>query len=457
MRHQPPERSLPVGAERVVMLATGSLRPYPRNARKHSRKQVRQIADSISRFGFTNPVLVDDRDMILAGHGRVEAARLLQLQEVPCIRLSTLSEAEKRAYILADNKLAQNASWDEDILASELALILSDPEAIEVSVTGFSVAEVDLLLETGETGPTVARDEDDAVPTPTAITVTRPGDIWQLGDHRLICGDARDESTYRQLLVGAHGRPEHAQMVFTDPPYNVRIQGNVSGSKAIGHREFVMASGEMSPSEFRDFLKAALDRMAAWSSDGSIHFVCMDWRHMDDLSAVGQAVYSELKNVVVWVKDNGGMGSFYRSRHEFIFVFKNGTAPHLNSFGLGQNGRYRTNVWNYRGISSSTRSAREEVRLHPTVKPAAMVADAMKDCSSRGGIVLDPFCGSGTILIAAEKTGRHARAIELDPVYCDVAIRRWQHFAKGDAILVETGETFEARMRDVLRSGSSHE
>ncbi len=432
-----------VAPDRIVQLPAATLRPYPRNARTHSKKQVKQIADSIERFGFTNPVLIDDSDMILAGHGRVEAAKLLGLATVPCIRLSSLTEAEKRAYVLTDNKLALNAGWDEDLLAEELRLVLADHNEIDIGLTAFSVAEIDLLLETGETGPTPPEGEEDVIPKLTALTVTRPGDVWQLGDHRLVCGDARHEAVYPQLLTRPDGTLELAQMVFSDPPYNVKIQGNVSGSKRLAHREFAMASGEMTPLQFTDFLEASLSRMAAWSCDGSIHFICMDWRHMDELSAAGKAAFTELKNVIVWVKDNAGMGTFYRSRHELIFVYKNGTAPHINAFELGQNGRYRTNVWNYRGISSSTATAREELAMHPTVKPVALVADAIKDCSQRGGIILDPFCGSGTILIAAHKTGRRARAIELDPAYCDVAIRRWQAFAKDDAILVETGETFD--------------
>jgi len=433
-----------IAATKIVTLPIDQLKPCARNARTHSRKQVRQIADSIARFGFTNPVLIDDSDMILAGHGRVEAAKLLGLKTVPCIRFSSMSEAEKRAYSLADNKLALNAGWDEEILAGELELLLADVGEIDVSLTGFSVAEIDVLIDGGETG-SAADESDDAIPPPSPVPVTRLGDVWLLGEHRLVCGDAHDDAPYELLMSGRARERELAQMVFTDPPYNVRIAGNVSKSERIGHREFVMASGEMSPDEFRRFLTGTLERLAAWSADGSIHYICMDWRHMDDLSAAGRAVYDELKNLIVWVKDNGGMGSFYRSRHELVFVFKNGTAPHINAFELGQNGRTRTNVWNYRGISSSTKSAREDLALHPTVKPVAMVADAMKDCSRRGGIVLDPFCGSGTVLIAAQKTGRRARAIELDPIYCDTAIRRWQAFAKDDAILESTGETFDAR------------
>lgn len=429
--------------DKILSIPAEHLKPYSRNARTHSKKQIGQIAESILRFGFTNPVLIDDSDMILAGHGRVEAARRLGIATVPCIRLSSLTDAEKRAYVLADNKIAQNAGWDDELLAGELHLLLQEPDEIDISLTGFTVAEIDLLLETGETGPTPSEAADDVIPKPTAVVVSQLGDVWQMGDHRLVCGDARDQVVYERLMTRADGELELAQMGFTDPPYNLRIPGNVSGSKRLAHRDFAMASGEMSESEFQRFLEASLSRMSAWSCDGSIHFVCMDWRHIDEISAAGKAVYSELKNVVIWTKDNAGMGSFYRSRHEMIFVFKSGAAPHINAFELGQNGRYRTNVWNYRGISSSTKTAREELALHPTVKPVAMVADAIKDCSRRGGIILDPFCGSGTILIAAQKTGRRARAIELDPIYCDTSIRRWQAFAKDDAVLVATGETFD--------------
>lgn len=443
--------------DRLIMLPPDALVPYARNARTHTNKQLRQIESSIDEFGFTNPVLIDDNNMILAGHGRVEAAKRLGMNEVPCIRLSGMSEAQKRAYILADNKIAQNAGWDEDLLAIELGFLAAEVEDIDPSVTGFSVAEIDLLLETGETGTPAADEADDQVPEAAAVAVTRPGDVWLMGDHRLACGDARDEESYLALMSGAKGRADRAQMVFTDPPYNVRIAGNVSGSGR--HREFAMASGEMTPETFRRFLQDSCSRMAAWSCDGSIHFICMDWRHLEEICAAGREVYDETKNLIVWAKDNAGMGSFYRSRHELIFAFKKGTAPHINNFELGQNGRHRTNVWNYRGVTSPTRESREALALHPTVKPVAIVADAMKDCSERGGIVLDPFCGSGTILIAAQKTGRRARAIELDPLYCDTAIRRWQLFAHGDAVLASTGETFDevaARRLAAVSEASTH-
>jgi hypothetical protein len=207
------------------------------------------------------------------------------------------------------------------------------------------------------------------------------------------------------------------------------------------HREFVMGSGEMTKAEFTSFLGTSFKSLAAHSTDGSIHFICMDWRHMAEMLAAGEAAYTEFKNLCVWVKDNGGMGTFYRSRHELVFAFKNGTASHINTFELGQHGRYRTKVWQYRGVN--TLRPGRMLALHPTVKPVAMIADAIRDVSRRNGIVLDPFGGSGSTLIAADKTGRRARLIELDPVYVDRIVRRWQLFANDEAMLATTGERFD--------------
>ena len=409
------------------------LTPYARNARTHSKKQLRQIADSIDRFGFTNPILIDASNTILAGHGRVEAARLLGLAEVPCIRVEHMSAEEKRAYVLADNKLALNAGWDEEILAEELKELLAVDLDFDIGLTGFTVAEIDSLvdgLEPEEPGDP----EEDRLPEDDGEARCRPGDIWQLGPHRLICGSSLDERTVVALMAG-----EKARMVFTDPPYNVPIDGHVGGSGKVRHREFAMASGEMTKAEFIAFLKTAFENLAASSLDGSIHFICMDWRHMDEVQKASEGVYAELKNLIVWVKDNGGMGTFYRSRHELIFAFKNGTAPHINTFELGQHGRYRTNVWQYRGVNTLKAGRMDELQLHPTVKPVQMIADAIKDCSGRGDIVLDLFGGSGSTLIAAHKTGRRAYLSELDPVYCDRIIRRWEAYAKDDAELIACG------------------
>ena len=422
---------------RIIELPIKALRPYPRNARRHSKKQLRQIADSIERFGFTNPVLVSDDSEIVAGHGRVEAARLLGLETVPTIALSHLNATERRAYVLADNKLALNAGWDDEILALELQDLIDLD--FDLAVTGFSVGEIDLVLDTAnESAPDRHGAADDWIPEMEESVVSRPGDLWQLGRHRLICADARDPDAYRILLAG-----EQVDLIFTDPPYNVPIDGHVSGLGRVHHREFAMGAGEMSEAAFETFLTETLGAAAATCRDGAIAFVCMDWRHMGELLSAGKQVFSELKNVCVWNKTNGGMGTFYRSKHEMVFVFKVGTAPHTNTFGLGEEGRYRTNVWDYTGISSLSSTRAEEQAMHPTVKPVALVADAVRDCSKRGDKVLDAFAGSGTTLIAAQKTGRSARVIEFDPQYCDTILRRFEHYTGKSAVDAETGMSFE--------------
>ena len=415
-----------------------ALAPWARNARTHSKKQVRQIAASIRQFGFTNPVLIDEAGTILAGHGRVAAAKLLGMTEVPCLRIEHMSENEKRAYVLADNKLALNAGWDEDFLAAELGALVSADLDFDVGLTGFSIPEIDGILETVK--PEEPGDpQDDFIPYGAPSRVG-PGDVWRLGAHRLICGDALEPGVVATLMGS-----EQARMVFTDPPYNVPIDGHVGGSGKTKHREFAMASGEMSSEEFTGFLQRAFERLVEHSVDGSIHFICMDWRHMPEILAAGEAVFDELKNLIVWVKDNGGMGAFYRSRHELIFTFKHGTAPHINTFELGQHGRYRTNVWQYRGVNTLRPGRMEELALHPTVKPVQMIADAIRDVSGRGDIVLDVFGGSGSTLIAAEKTGRRARLCELDPIYCDRILARWEFYAKDDAERLVDGQPVDAR------------
>lgn len=417
--------------------AVSSLKAYARNARTHSKKQLKQIAASIERFGFTNPVLVSDDLEIIAGHGRVEAAKLLGLKSVPTIALSHLSATERRAYVLADNKLALNAGWDRDMLAIELQGLI-DLE-FDLDITGFSIAEIDFVLEDANAANPIATDADeDVLPPLGEAAVTCRRDVWLLGQHRLICGDARCPDNLATLMAD-----RRADMVFTDPPYNVAIDGHVCGLGAIKHREFAMAAGEMSHEQFTGFLRQSLGTMASFMRDGAIAFVCMDWRHMGEMLAAGGSVFTELKNLVVWNKTNGGMGAFYRSKHELIFVYKLGTAAHTNSFGLGETGRYRTNVWDYAGISSIGRDRSDELAMHPTVKPVAMVADAIRDCSRRGEIILDPFGGSGTTLIAAEKTGRSARLVEYDPLYCDTIVRRWEYLTGKHACLEASGVTFE--------------
>lgn len=410
--------------------------PYANNARTHSKKQVNQIAESIKRFGFTNPVLIADDYTIIAGHGRVEAARLIGMAEVPVRKLSHLSRDEVRAYILADNKLAENAGWDKDLLAIEIQGLIDID--FDIELLGFSTTEIDLTLA-GVSAGDAGRDSvlDTIEPVASGPAVTRPGDLWLLGPHRLLCGDARSRDDVARLCAG-----EPAAMMFTDPPYNVPVDGHVSGLGRVKHREFALASGEMDQVSFIAFLTETLGAAASQLTDGAIAYVCMDWRHMRELLAAGEAVFSELKNLCVWNKTNGGMGSFYRSKHELVFVFKKGSAAHINNFGLGDTGRYRTNVWDYPGISSLGSSRDEELAMHPTVKPVALIADAIRDCSKRGDSVLDVFGGSGSTLIAADQCGRVARLMEIDPLYCDTIIRRFERVTGEQAKLAETGAPF---------------
>ncbi len=418
--------------------ALTSLKPYSRNPRHHSKHQIGQIARSIREFGFTNPILIDEAGEIIAGHGRFQAAKELGLETVPVLALTGLTVAQIRALRIADNKLAENATWTPEFLAHELNLIIED--TFDVSLTGFETAEIDLVIES------LDKDSDDQImetvsePDRTLMPVTEVGDLWQCGVHRLLCADATGRDAYEALLDG-----ELAQMVFTDPPYNVPIDRHVCGLGKARHREFVMASGEMSDAEYRQFLKLGCGHLAASSIDGAIHFICMDWRHAHDLQTATDGIYHELKNICVWNKTNGGMGSLYRSKHEFVFVFKSGTGPHINNVELGRYGRSRSNVWDYPGVNTFKPGRNEELAIHPTVKPVALVADAIRDCSKRDGIILDAFAGSGTTLFAAEQTGRRGYAIELDPHYVDAVVRRWQDNTGETVIHANTGASFQER------------
>jgi DNA modification methylase len=431
----------------IEHLEISRLKPASRNARLHSKRQIKQIAVSIERFGFTNPVLIDNDNAIIAGHGRVAAAREIGIAEVPCLRLSNMSEAEKRAYVIADNKIALNAGWDMEVLAGEFQGLMD--LGFDVGLTGFELPEIDMILsDVEQASPEVTRPEDH-YPQPEALAVTAEGDLWLLGRHALLCADAKDQVAVKRLMAG-----EKADMAFTDPPYNVPIAGNVSGLGHIRHREFVEASGELSVAGFTAYLQESLSVVASVCRDGAIVYVCMDWRHLQEVLTAGHTVFSELKNICVWTKTNGGMGTFYRSQHEMVFVWKTGTASHTNTFGLGEKGRYRTNVWSYPGVNTFKPERMTELVSHPTVKPVALVADAIRDVSNRGQLVLDVFGGSGTTLIAAEKTGRRARLVELDPIYCDVTIRRWENLTGKSATLSSTGQSFET-LGDARKNGAA--
>jgi DNA modification methylase len=376
----------------IAYRAIGELVPDPRNARTHPRRQIDQIAASIRAFGFTNPVLIEPSGKVIAGHGRLLAARQMGLTEVPTIELSGLGEAQVRALRIADNKIALNAGWDVEILKLELA-DLSLPElAIDLGLTGFTPGEIDVILA-GSPDP-----DDEVIPPVPAAPRARIGDIWQLGEHRIGCGDGRDIDFLRSVV----GDGALIDAAFLDPPYNVKINGHANARGR--HREFAMASGEMTTAAFRTFLKDALSACEAVSRNGAVHFVCMDWRHLGDVEAVGTEVYNALLNICVWNKSNAGMGSLYRSKHEMVFVYRVGDVPHTNTVELGKHGRNRTNVWDYASVNSMRGSRRADLELHPTVKPVAMVADAFCDVTRQGELVLDTFLGSGTSLIAAEGT-----------------------------------------------------
>lgn len=412
------------------------LKPRVRNARIHSAKQIEQIAASITAFGFINPVLIDGDDVIMAGHGRVLAAISRGMTEVPTLRVDHLTPAQVRAYVIADNKLAENAGWDRKLLALELEELSIELD-FDVSITGFETAEIDLLIS--EASGDTADEADDVPPVDRTVPpVSREGDLWHIGQHRLLCGNALRRESYVRLLDG-----KRAGMIISDPPYNVPIAGNVSGLGKAQHGEFVMASGELDRGEFTQFLKTAFEHLCAASADGSLHFVFMDWRHMREVLDAAERHYSELKNLCVWTKSNAGMGSLYRSQHELVFVFKNGTAPHTNNVELGRFGRNRSNVWAYAGMNAFGQERDANLAMHPTVKPVALVADAIMDCSKRGAIVLDAFSGSGTTMMAAEKTGRRGFGIELDPHYVDITIRRLEAAYGLKAVHADSKTTFE--------------
>ncbi|WP_243288740.1 site-specific DNA-methyltransferase [Geothrix terrae] len=425
------------------MRPLGEISPDPRNPRKHSPRQITKIARSIETWGFNVPILVDRNGQIVAGHGRLQAAQKLGWEAVPTIMLEHLTENQAKAYRIADNRLTEISEWDDQLLAEQLKELSLVDLDFSLEVTGFEMGEIDVRIESldlrepGEDKP----DPADEVPGISAeAPVSRPGDLWLLGRHRVLCGNALEVGDLTKLMDG-----RKAAAVFTDPPYNVPIDGHCTGLGSVRHREFAMAAGEMSVAEFTAFLKTAMERLVACSEDGALHYVCMDWRHLPEVLDAGHQVYTELKNLCVWAKDNAGMGSFYRSQHELVLVFKHGKAPHQNHVQLGQHGRYRSNVWRYPGVNSFGRATEEGnlLALHPTVKPVALVADAILDSSRRGEIILDTFLGSGTTLMAAERVGRACFGMELDALYVDTIIRRWQKLTGDSAVLAEGGAGFE--------------
>lgn len=417
---------------KLEYVETESIKANPKNAKKHGKEQISEIANNITKNGFNAPIGVRN-GVVLVGNGRYLAAKKLGLKQIPVVSLEHLTDEQARLYALADNKLAEKSEWDLDILIPEIEDLISLD--LEITETGFNSIELDNLLYK----PLIEeekKEKEEKFPELNIEKRVNLGDIWQLGRHKLICGNALHPKVYEKLLDG-----KLADIAICDDPYNIRINGNVTTQKQ--HKEFAEASGEMSGEEFTLFLKSAFSNLVKFSKDGSIHYHFMDWRHMKEIIEAG-AEYTELKNLCVWAKDTAGMGSLYRSQHELVFVFKNGTAAHTNHVELGKHGRYRTNVWKYKGMHASNKQAKDLGKLHPTVKNTAMLMDMLLDCSNPKDIVLDCFGGSGSTLIAAERTGRTAAIIELSPEYCDIILARWEKETGKIAELLSKGENNNA-------------
>lgn len=431
-----------VTREHMVEARIDELRPHPKNARKHPSKQVKRLARNMEHFGFIIPIVIDECGLIICGHARVEAAKRLGMSGVPAIRIEDLSEAQVHAFMIADNRLAEMAQWDEPLLAENLKFLSDQDLSFDLEVTGFDYGEIEhriTQIEIVDDGVDDA--SDDAPDVDDVPAVCQLGDVLRMDEHVLICGDATQNETYGQLFGD-----ERASMVFTDAPYNLAARdiGRVCNSE---HGDFAMASGEMSPDQFTALLGSVMGLLCRYSVTGSIHFLFMDWRHAREILSAGLEHYDALKNLCVWVKDRPGMGSFYRSQHELVFVFKNGDTPHQNNFELGQFGRTRSNVWHFPGVrrfdsDDGDPDGDEALKLHPTVKPVKLIEEAVLDCSRRGEIVIDPFLGSGSTLIACEKTRRRCYGIEMAPRYVDVAIQRWQQWTGKEAIHLPTGMTY---------------
>lgn len=435
---------------RVVYTPLDTLTEYPNNPRQHDTKQLIKIQNSIEKFGFINPILVDEHNEIIAGHARLAAARLAHLPQVPVIRLEDLSTAQKKANRIADNKLAELGTWSVENLQLEFQELEKLDLDFSLGITGFDMGDIDLILEGKEAKADTKANNIPFIPDDEIVS--KEGDIWILGEHRIICGNSLQKETLSPLM-----EDKKADMVFTDPPYNVKINGHVCGAGNVQHKEFKFASGEMTVEEFTQFLKTSFELLCMFSKDGSLHYICMDWRHIKEIMTAAD-VYDQFKNLCVWRKDNAGMGSFYRSQHELIFMFKHGKEPHINNVELGIHGRYRTNVWNYAGVNTPSAENAEKRAMHPTVKPVELIKDAILDASNRGGVVLDTFLGSGSTLIAAEKAGRICYGVELEPKYVDTAIRRYESLGeKYIAIHAASGTTYQELLAAKRAEGGKHD
>ncbi len=435
-----PEALAAFPSQFIEYIELGCLQTASRQFKRHTERKLEKLANFITVSKVITPLLINKLNQILSGHARYEVCKRMGFEKIPVIRLEHMDENLQRAFILAENQFAAYADIDKSLVAEEIQYLLSvvGNYNLDIADLGFTTGEIDFYIGKPEIGDAGA----DLQPPAEELVTTKLGDLWHLGLHRLFCGDSRSEASFDVLCDGLL-----AAMVFSDPPYNVQIGGHAGGKGSIHHPEFAMASGEMSDQQFQEFLYQSFDMCRRYTVDGSIHFVCMDWRHHEDIGLSARKAGYELKNICVWVKDIGGMGSLYRSRHELVFVYKSGAAKHINNIELGKHGRNRTNVWEAPGVNSFN-GRQSDLLLHPTVKPVSLVADAIMDCSNRGDIILDPFGGSGTTLVAAEQTSRVARLIEISPQYCDVIIRRWQTIAGKEALHGKTGKSFNQTAAD---------
>lgn len=445
----------------LVWLALNLLHEAPRRVRRASEKQIRGVLQSIQAYGFRIPILVRTKPdgigyEVIDGHARLEAARRLEAETLLCIIVDDLSDVQIRRMRLSLNKLQETGEWDPEILKIEIEEIIAIDGDLEIP--GFEMPELEaLVFDESDVAEPDAADADDLAELAAQPAVTQLGDRWILGDHRIFCGSALDGAALAGLLEDRlEGRMLDA--VFTDPPYNVKVNGHVREAKG-GFREFAQASGEMSREEFVAFLTQSLGNAAAGLKPGGVMFTCMDWRHVGELQTALEALGLRLLNICVWVKDAPGMGSLYRSQHELVFVTRKDGASHQNNIQLGTYGRNRSNVWHYAGATGGRRDGDDDFTVHPTVKPLRMVRDALLDVTGQGDLVLDPFLGSGTTLLAAERCRRRCIGIELDPGYVDVAIRRWQSLTGETAVHAETGRRFaamEAEALDTPPTATSH-
>lgn len=439
----------------VEYVDISSITPHPRNARVHSPSQISLLVGSLADHDFTKPIVTDAKGMILAGHGLYMAAKAAGRRTVPIHRLGKMSDAKARAYLLLDNRLGELSSFERTILAEELTFLIE--EKIDVEATGFTMVDVDRIVEEQQPAAGGAESEPAVeLPADDDVAVSELGDLWHIGPHRLYCGDARDPVSFDALMAG-----EIAEMAVIDPPFNVKTQGHIStGTGKARHREFVVGAGELSDPAFTALLRASFRQLARNTVNGAIIYVFMDFRHMRNVLDAADGVFTEHKQLIVWDKQVGALGSFYRGQHELIFVFKSGRGPHINNFSMGEKGaefgkagkgRYRTNIWRAPGMSGFHRG-REALKFHSTVKPTGLIAGAMLDVSNRGGLIIDSFAGSGTSILAAHRTGRRAFCMELDPLYVDTAIRRIEAATGLIAVHVD-GQTFATKAARLKSEG----